>query len=108
MPMNPSDFMLFVLPLGVMVFLLVVGILYVVKREEIDREKKIRRINAVLREKIKSRAHVVKQMRELNSMLDNKAIDKDTYNRLKTIVEMHEFEEEAGAILDKIWKEKKL
>jgi hypothetical protein len=103
--MNPSDFAFFVLPLGVMVFLLVVGILFVVKKEEIEREKKIKRINAVLREKIKNRAHAAKQMQELNSMLDNQSIDRDTYNRLKTIVEMHEFEEEAEEILGKIWEE---
>jgi uncharacterized membrane protein YciS (DUF1049 family) len=53
--MNSFDFNFIVLPLGFMVFILVAGIMLIVKREEIAKEKKIRRIEGVLKEKTKQR-----------------------------------------------------
>ncbi len=40
--MNIFDFGFVVLPLGIMVFLLVAGILLIVKKEEIAKDKKLR------------------------------------------------------------------
>jgi hypothetical protein len=104
--MNPSDFTFFVLPLGILVFVLVAGILLILKKEEIAKDKKIRRIDAYLKEKGKDRKVAEGQVQELNVMLESKSIDKETFKRLKTIVEMHqESEAETGDVLKKIWEE---
>jgi hypothetical protein len=104
--MNPSDFTFIVIPLGVIVFLLVAGIMLILKKEEIAKEKKVRRIESVLKEKDKQREMSKKQLRDLDVMYDNKSIDADTYKRLQAIVRMHEEkQEETEAVLMKIWEE---
>ena len=104
--MNSFDFNFIVLPLGFMVFLLVAGIMLIVKREEIAKEKKIRRIEGVLKEKTKQRELIEKQIRELDLMYSSKSIDLDTRERLQTLIKMHEEkEEETEAVLGKIWAE---
>jgi hypothetical protein len=104
--MNSFDFSFIVLPLGFMVFLLVAGIMLIVKREELAKEKKIRRIDAVLKEKTKQHELMEKQMRELDVMYNRKSIDSDTHKRLKTLIRMHEEkQEETEAELKNIWAE---
>lgn len=104
--MNPFDFNFIVLPLGVMVFLLVAGIMLILSRHEIAKKRKIRRMDAVLKEKDKRRESAEKQLKELDTMYANKSLDTDTYNRLQTLVRMHaEKEEETEAVLMKIWQE---
>jgi hypothetical protein len=104
--MNPFDFNFIVLPLGALIFLMVGGILLFAKREEIAKKRKIRRIEAVLKEKHKQHDLAEKQLRELDTMYSNKSIDADTHNRLQTLVRMHEEkEEETEAQLTKIWAE---
>ncbi len=103
--MNSFDFAFIVLPLGIMIFGLVAGILLIVRRKEIEKERKISRTNAILKERVKNREQAEKQLHEIDGMLDSKSIDKDTYARLKTIVKMHELEDETGAVLARIWEE---
>ena len=104
--MNSFDFNFIVLPLGVLVFLLVAGIMLIVKREEIAKDRKIRRIETVLKEKTKQRELMEKQIRELDVMYSSKSIDSDTHERLKTLIRMHEEkQEETEAVLRKIWGE---
>ena len=104
--MIPFDFNFVVLPLGVIVFLLVAGIMLIVKKEEIAKERKIRRIDAVLKEKTKQREAMEKQLSELDAMCSSKSIDSDTYKRLQTLVRMNaEKQEETEAVLRKIWEQ---
>ncbi len=102
--MNPTDFSIFVLPLGILVFVLVAGILFIVKKEEIAKDKKIRRIDSILKEKNKKRELAEKQLNELQGMLGKESIDADTYGRLMTLIKMHEeSEEETQTLLEQIW-----
>lgn len=104
--MNPFDFEFIVLPLGVMVFVLVAGIMLILSRHEIAKKRKMRRIDGVLKEKSKQRESTEKQLIELDTLYGNKSIDKDTHDRLQTLVRMHaEKEEETEAVLMKIWQE---
>jgi hypothetical protein len=104
--MNPSDFTFIVIPLGAIVFLLVAGIMLILKKEEIAKEKKVRRIDAVLKEKTKQREQTEKQLGELDTMYHGKSIDADTYKRLQTLLKMNaEKQEETEATLRKIWEE---
>ncbi len=74
------------------------------KKEEIVKDKKIRRIDAVLKEKNKKHALADKQLNKLQSMLGKESIDPDTHDRLMTLVRMHEeSEEETQTLLEKIW-----
>lgn len=103
--MNPFDFNFIVLPLGGMIFLLVGVIMLVVKREEISKKRKIRRIEAVLNKKTKQSELMEKQLRDLDTMYSNKSIDPDTYERMRAIVTMNsEKQEETDAILRSIWE----
>jgi hypothetical protein len=104
--MNPFDFNFIVLPLGIIVFLLVGGIMLVLKRGEIATKRKNRRIEGVLKEKTKQRELIEKELIELNTMYDSKSIDADTYKRLQFLVKMNEEkEEETLEVLKKIVKE---
>jgi len=104
--MNPFDFNFIVLPLGVIVFLLVGGLVLVLKREEISTRRKNRRIEGVLNEKTKQRELIEKELTELTTMYDSKSIDADTYKRLQFLVKMNEEkEEETLATLQKIVEE---
>jgi hypothetical protein len=51
--MNTFDFNFVVLPLGISVFLLVAGIMLLLNKGEIARERKIKRIDSVLKQKDK-------------------------------------------------------
>lgn len=104
--MNTFDFNFVVLPLAISVFLLVAGIMLLLNKGEIARERKIKRIDSVLKQKNKQHAMSENQLHELDAMYDNKAIDKDTHERLKTLIKMHEErEEETEAVLMKIWQD---
>jgi hypothetical protein len=104
--MNAFDFTFVVLPLGISVFLLVAGIMLLLNRGELARERKIKRIDAVLKKKDKQHEMSERQLQELGTMYGNKAIDSDTYKRLQTLIKMHEErEEETEAVLMKIWQE---
>ena len=60
--MESFDFTFFVLPLGILVFALVAGILYKVKKEEIEQERKVKRISAYLKERVKQRGLVEREL----------------------------------------------
>jgi len=95
--MNILDFNYIVLPLAGIVFILVAGIFLILKRQEI-RER--RRLSAYLRGKAKQRELTESQLSNLNHLFENKSLDKETYERLKVIVQMNgEKSEETVEIL---------
>jgi len=95
--MNVLDFNFIVLPLAGIVFILVAGIILILKRQEI-RER--RRLSAYLRGKAKQRELTESQLSNLNHLFENKSLDKETYERLKVIVQMNgEKSEETVEIL---------
>jgi len=85
--MDPSAFIFIVLPLGVMVFLLVGGIVLIVKRDEIARKRSIK---STLKEETKHHELMEKQLCELSKMYKTESINADTYKRLKILVRMNE------------------
>ena len=88
--MDVFDFDFIVLPLALLVFALVAGIILMSKKQEIRERKKARRISAYLKGKAKQREIVDSQLSNLDHLFQKKSIDKDTYERLKTIVRMTE------------------
>ena len=88
--MNISDFDFIVLPLALLVFTLVAGIILLSKKQEIREKRKARRVTTFLKGKAKQRELLENQLGNLDQLFQNKAIDKDTYERLKTIVRMSE------------------
>lgn len=86
--MNAFDFEFIVLPLAFLIFSLVAGIIIISKRQEIRERRKARRINAYLKEKSKQQGLMENQLNNLDKLFQNNSIDKDTYERLKTIVRM--------------------
>ena len=74
-------------------FVLVAGILYKVKKEEIEQERKIKRISAYLKERVKQRGLVDRELAHINSLLKSKSIDKGTYERLRFVLKMNEMED---------------
>ena len=74
-------------------FVLVAGILYKVKKEEIEKERKIKRISAYLKERVKQRGLVERELAHINSLLKSKSIDKGTYERLRFVLKMNEMED---------------
>ena len=88
--MNVSEFTLFVLPLGILVFILVAAVLFFVKREEIANERKIKYIAAYLKERMKQRTHAETELAKLDTLRANKEIDDITYERLKYLLKANE------------------
>ena len=91
--MESFDFTFFVLPLGIIVFVLVAGILYKVKKEEIEQEREVKRICAYLKERVKQRGLVERELAHIDSLLKSKSIDKGTYERLRFVIRMNEMED---------------
>ena len=91
--MESFDFTFFVLPLGIIVFVLVAGILYKVKKEEIEQERKVKRICAYLKERVKQRGLVERELAHIDSLLKSKSIDKGTYERLRFAIRMNAIED---------------
>ena len=92
--MDAFDFNFLVLPLGILVFALVAAIILISQREEIANKRKTRRIDAYFKEKAKQRQLLDKELADLEQLLRNKSIDKDTYKRLIKLVEMNEEKQE--------------
>ena len=90
--MESFDFTFFVLPLGILVFALVAGILFKVKKEEIEQERKVKRISAYLKELVKQRGLVERELAHIDKLLKDKSIDKSTHERLKFVIKMNEME----------------
>jgi len=91
--MESFDFTFFVLPLGIIVFVLVAGILYKVKKEEIEQERKVKRICAYLKERVKQRGLVERELAHIDKLLKDNSIDKSTHERLKFVIKMNEIED---------------
>src|SRR3989337_4466462 len=92
--MNAFDFDFIVLPLGILVVTLLAAIILISQKEEIAHKRKTRRIDAYFKEKAKQRQLLDKELADLEQLLTNKSIDKDTYKRLKKLVEMNEEKQE--------------
>ncbi len=88
--MNAFDFNFIVLPLALLVFAMVTGIILMSKKQEIREKRKARRISAYLKGKAKERELLENQISNLDQLYQKKSIDKDTYERLKAIVIMTE------------------
>ena len=88
--MNAFDFEFIVLPLAFLTFALVAGIILISKRQEIRERRKARRISAYLKGKSKQRGLMENQLSNLDQLFQKNSIDKDTYERLRTIVRMSE------------------
>ena len=73
-------------------FVLVAGILYKVKKEEIEQERKVKRIPAYLKERVKQRGLVERELAHIDKLLKDKSIDKSTHERLKFVIKMNEME----------------
>jgi uncharacterized membrane protein YhiD involved in acid resistance len=80
----------FVLPLGILVVVLVVSVYHFARKEEKARNKTRKLIQSYVEEKAKEQMAMNKELANLQKMLDNKSIDKSTYERLKNVlVTMH-------------------
>ena len=88
--MDAFDFEFIVIPLAIIVFSLVAGIILLSKKQEISNRRKARRVSAYLKGKAKQRELLENQIGNLDQLFQNNSIDKDTYKRLKTIVRMSE------------------
>ncbi len=82
-------FYFFVLPLGGLIGVLTLVVLYVARREERHKKKLAKLARAYMRDRLKQRETVGKQLEILDTQLRNKAIDKNTYSRLKKVLEIN-------------------
>ena len=103
--MDVFDFNFIVLPLGVMVFVLVAVVLFVVKRKEIEQEQKVRQIASYTKEKSKKRQLMERELAHLDELFEDESIDEDTRERLKFLVKMNKEDAEIE-ILRKLTKKK--
>lgn len=97
--MEPVDFYRFVLPLGVIVTLLALIVLYIARKEEPDEEleglRKQLRSGTIdrktyerMRNRLKYEEIFSDELEKLKIMLQEKTIDQDHYTRLRKALEM--------------------
>jgi uncharacterized membrane-anchored protein YhcB (DUF1043 family) len=88
--MQALDFNFIVLPLGVVIGILVITILFVDSKKEIIRDKRIQRaIEKFKQEKAQKQQEFYNEQTELNRLYETKAIDSETYKRLSTLLQMN-------------------
>jgi biopolymer transport protein ExbB/TolQ len=99
--MQPIDFTYVVLPLGTIIILLVALVLLSETRKE-RQEKKIKRaVEKLSKEKTAKEQTFKSEQAELDRLHQLKSIDKDTYDRLTTLMRMNEqqYEETMTALI---------
>ena len=87
--MEPTDFYYLVLPLAGLVGILVLMVLYHARKEERHKKKLAKLARAHMRNRLKQREVFAKQLEILDAQLHNKTIDKNTYARLKKVLEIN-------------------
>jgi len=87
--MDPTDFYYFILPLAGLIAILVLTVLYHARKEERHRKKLAKLARAYMRDRLKQREIFAQQLEILDAQLRNKTIDKNTYARLKKVLEIN-------------------
>lgn len=81
----------FVLPLAIIVIVLVGVVYYFARKERSARKRTTKLVHAFIKEKAKQQNSMNRELANLDRLLKNKSIDKETYDRLKNVlVKMNE------------------
>lgn len=88
--MQAIDFNFIVLPLGLLVVILTVVILYIARRADIKKRQIERSIEKIKKEKTKKQEVFRTEQSELERLRDGNVIDLDTYERLSLLIKMNE------------------
>ncbi|MCZ2809781.1 MAG: hypothetical protein O2V44_10545 [Candidatus Bathyarchaeota archaeon] len=86
--MEPTYFYSFVLPLGVLVFILVIFVLHYARKEERHNRKLKKLMRAYVKDRLKQERIFSEEIKVLDAQLRDKTIDRDTYVRLRKILEL--------------------
>jgi len=99
---EPFYFEFFVAPLGLLVVVLVASVYYCARREEIARKKTNKLVQSYVKEKARQQELTNKELANLEKLLENKSIDKATFERLKKVLMMNKTKqgEEATDLLN--------
>ena len=87
--MEPTDFYYLILPLAGLIALLVLVVLYHARKEERHKKKLAKLARAYMKDRLKQRETLNKQLEILGAQLRNKTVDKNTYARLKNVLEIN-------------------
>lgn len=85
--MEPTDFYSFVLPLGVLIVILVSLALSIARKEESLEKSWNRLTRAYMKDRFEQEKSYAEELEKLQTLLQEKSIDQDTYVRLKKILE---------------------
>lgn len=85
--MEPADFQFTVLPLGILVFLLVAGVFYFAQREERQKKKLARVVGSYVRYRRRQEKMFAEELEHLETLFRKELIDKETYVRLRELLE---------------------
>lgn len=88
--MQTLDFILIVLPLGILVMTLIGVVLFIARRQDIKQKKIKNSIEKFSKEKEKKHSEFKNQQAELDKMLELNSLDQETYDRLSLLVKMNE------------------
>lgn len=88
--MQPFDFNFVILPLVISIVALVSAVLLIANRHEIKGKRINKAVDKFLKEKAKKREEFLTQREELNRLLNEKAINQDTYGRLSMLLKINE------------------
>ena len=105
--MDVSVFLI-VVPVVAIVVGSVVAVYYFAHKEKTERKKTKKLIQAYIMEKSKQHEAMNKELSNLDELLENKSIDKETYERLKNVLVMMNEKKGEGAtdLLDYVTSKK--
>jgi len=86
--MEPAHFYSFVLPLGVLIAILVMMVLYIARKEETLEKGWKKLMRAHMRNRLKQEKIFAEELEKLQTLVHDKTIDQDTYARLRKLLEM--------------------
>ena len=87
-------FYYFVAPLAVLAVVLVASVYYYSRKAKPARRKTKKLVQSYIKEKAKQKTHINKQLANLEKLLKNKSIDKETYERMRKMLIMNEKKQE--------------
>ncbi len=85
--MEPTDFYSFVLPLGVLIAIVISLLLYFARKQESLEKRWDRLTRAYMRYRLEQEKTFAEELEKLQTLLQEKSIDQDTYVRLKKLLE---------------------
>ncbi len=96
--MEPSDFVLVIVPLSIVVATLTAMVYYYAHKDEINSRKNAKLVQAFIDKRMKQQAAIRDELQHIETLYRNRNIDKGTYQSMKNVILMSQERQRFEAI----------